>query len=96
MSLHPGERGNLQRDLLALPLSPKLASGITETVLTLQKFACTEKPLASFQNKLEENSPTCLSLFIPVASRSLTENKTYKMLVVDLCGLKSGQNRCYC
>lgn len=84
MSFHPGERGNLQRDLVALPLSPKLESGITETVLTL---ACTEKPLASFQNKLED-SPTCLSLFIPVASRSLTKNKTYKTLVVDLYGLK--------
>lgn len=92
MSLLPGEKGNLQRDLVALPLSPKPESGITETVLTL---ACTEKPLALFQNKLEEDSPTCLSLFIPVASRSLTKNKTYKTLVVDLCGLKSGQNRCY-
>lgn len=91
MSFHPGERDNLQRDLVALPLSPKLESGITETVLTL---ACTKKPLASFQNKLED-SPTCLSLFIPVASRSLTKNKTCKTLVVDLYGLKSGQNRCY-
>lgn len=79
------ERGDSSdHDLVALPLCLMTAHDITETVWIFQNFTCTKKPLTTFQNRLEDNSPMNLSLFIPVASKSLTKNKAYGMLVEDL------------